>query len=156
MRDQLPELSRYLPNIDAITVESREEPAPGEVKLLNRWKAASTEVPLVARKFVNPSTLYWLDHAHWFEAEWLCRWRLEMGFMTDRIGCAGTTSFHEKPGGTEVRIRGDLNLDLKGLVPALLARKATATIEAFVVRLLQPNFKKTNDALVRYLESKGE
>jgi len=55
-----------------------------------------------------------------------------------------------------VRIRGDLNLDLKGLVPALLARKATATIEAFVVRLLQPNFKKTNDALVRYLESKGE
>ena len=68
----------------------------------------------------------------------------------------GHHQLSREAGGTEVRIRGDLNLDLKGLVPALLARKATATIEAFVVRLLQPNFKKTNDALVRYLESKGE
>ncbi len=151
MRDQMPNLAPYLPNIDEITVQSREEPAPGEVTLVNRWKAASTEIPVMARKFVDPSSLYWLDYAHWYEARSECEWRLEMGFMTDRIKVAGKTSFHEVSGGTEVRIRGELTLDLKGMVPGLMIKKVTAGVESFVVKLLQPNFVKTNEALTRYL-----
>ncbi len=151
MRDQMPAIAEYLPNIDSIIIQSQEEPAPGEVKLVNRWKAAATEVPLVARKFVDPNSIYWIDNAHWFESDWHCEWRLEMGFMTERIKTHGKTTFHEVGGGTEVRIRGELSLDLKGMVPGFVAKKVTSAVEAFVVKLLQPNFRKTNEALTRYL-----
>lgn len=153
MRDQMPAIAEYLPNIDSVVVQSSEEPAEGEMKLVNRWNAASTEVPMVARKFVDPSSVYWTDYAHWFESEWYCDWRLEMGFMTERINTRGRTSFHEVAGGTEVRIRGELTLDLKGMVPGFMAKKVTGAVEAFVVKLLQPNFRKTNEALTRYLQA---
>lgn len=153
MRDQMPAIAEYLPNIDSISILSQEDPAEGERKLVNRWNAAATEVPVMARKFVDPSSIYWTDYAHWYEADWHCDWRLEMGFMTDRIKTAGKTSFHEVARGTEVRIRGELSLDLKGLVPGFVAKQATAAVESFVVKLLKPNFQKTNDALTRYLEA---
>ncbi len=153
MRDQMPAIAEYLPNIDSIVVESSDAPADGEMKLVNRWNAAATEVPVVARKFVDPNSIYWIDHAHWYEAQWRCEWRLEMGFMTDRIYTHGQTSFHEVAGGTEVRIRGDLELNLKGMVPGFMAKKVAGAVESFVVKLLQPNFRKTNEALTRYLEA---
>jgi hypothetical protein len=153
MRDQMPAIAEYLPNIDSIEILEQADPAENERTLVNRWNAAATEVPVMARKFIDPSSIYWIDHAHWFESDWHCDWRLEMGFMTERIKTSGKTSFHETPRGTEVRIRGELSLDLKGLVPGFVVKKATAGVESFVVKLLKPNFQKTNDALTRYLQA---
>ena len=102
MRDQMTALAAYMPNIEQITVESRDDSTPGEVRLVNRWQAARSEVPAVARKFVDPARMFWLDHARWIEAEWRCEWRLEMGFMAERISCSGVTTYHEVDGGTEV------------------------------------------------------
>ena len=70
MRDQMTALAAYMPNIEQITVESRDDSTPGEVRLVNRWQAARSEVPAVARKFVDPARMFWLDHARWIEAEW--------------------------------------------------------------------------------------
>ncbi|MCA9557912.1 MAG: hypothetical protein H6704_26125 [Myxococcales bacterium] len=155
MRDQLPALAEYMPNIASIEVKSREELDDGEVKLVNRWQAAQTEVPAAARPFVKPEQLYWLDHAHWMPGQMRCDWRLEMAFMTERIDCRGSTTYHEvKDGGTETRIVGELKLDLKGLVPRLMVNKVTGMVEDFVGRMIQPNFQKTTDALTAYLESK--
>lgn len=154
MREKMPDLVPFLPNVDAVEVKSRDDAEPGTIKLVNLWRAAKTEVPTVARPFIDPSRLNWLDHAVWTEADWTCRWRLEVGFMTERTKVGGTTTYTEDgPTATLVRMRGNLELDLKGLLPGFVARSAQPKVEAFVVKLIQPNFEKTVDALTRYLDT---
>lgn len=157
MRDKLPKMAAFMPNVDRIEVGPRDESVPGVVKLLNTWHAAATEIPAMARPFVDAKKMYWHDHATWIEAEKLCRWQLEVGFMADRVDCKGTTSYHDVGGGkTEMRIRGTLNLDLKGLVPKLMIGKATSGVEKFVGKLIEPNFQKTADALTAYLDDRSK
>ena len=154
MRDHMPELAEYMPNVDSIEVTERHEPSDGVIKLVNRWNAAATEIPAVARPFIDASSVFWLDHATWKRDDNACDWRLEMGFMADRVDCTGRTSYHViDEGRTEMRIEGRLGLDLKGLVPRLLLGKATASVEKFVSKLVQPNFEKTSNALTAYLRA---
>ncbi|MCA9543392.1 MAG: SRPBCC family protein [Myxococcales bacterium] len=154
MCSQLPALAEYMPNIDRITVEKEDRPTDGIVDLVNRWQAASSEVPAVARKFVKPEQMNWLDHAHWDKAAWRCDWRLEMGFLTERVNCKGATTYHETAAGhTEMRIEGELSLDLKGMMPGFLLKKAQPAIEGFVTKTIEPNFQKTADALTAYLDA---
>ena len=52
MRDHLPELATYLPNIDSIEVKERK--LEGDVlHLVNQWNPANTEIPTVAQSFVD-------------------------------------------------------------------------------------------------------
>jgi hypothetical protein len=154
MRDQMQNLAPYLPNVERIDVRERNEPSPGVVDLLNFWKAAATEIPAVARPFVDPSKLSWLDRAHWTDADQTCKWSLEMSFMPDRVKCSGSTTYHEDgPNRTSIRLRGKLELDLKGMLPGLIARSATPSIEQFVVKMIQPNLEKTVEALAKYLDA---
>jgi hypothetical protein len=156
LRDHLPELAAYLPNIESITVQDRSEPAAGEVKLVNYWKAAKTEVPVVARAFLDPAKLAWIDRAHWTEADWSNQWAIEVSFMKERVTCKGRSLYLAKDEkSTEVRIEGVLELDLKGLLPGLIARRAAPVVESFVVGLIKPNFEKVNDGLVQYLRAKN-
>ena len=148
MRDKTPDLARYRPNIESVGVESRDDSTPGEARLVNRWQAARSEVPAVARKFVDPARMFWLDHAHWIDGQWRCDWRLEMGFMPDRIKCSGSTTFFETPTGTEMRIKGTLTLVLP-----LMLKPAQPTIEGFVMNTIKPNFQRTADALAEYLRA---
>ena len=151
MRDQMPALAGYMPNVASIDVQSREE-SDTEVRLINRWTGAATEIPSVARPFIKPDEIFWLDHAHWDNAARLCRWRLEMGFMSERIHCTGETIYKDLGDGTtEMSIEGELTLDLKGMLPRLMLKPGTAAIEKFVGKLVEPNFEKTAEALKSYL-----
>jgi hypothetical protein len=154
MRDHMHELAPYLPNVDGIEVKERTEPAPGQVKMVNLWKAAKTEIPTVARPFIDPSKMNWLDYATWYEDKQFCEWNLQVGLMPERVKCRGTTSFRALDAGrTEVKILGNLDLELKGLLPGLIAKSATPKVEQFVIKLVQPNFEKTSDAVTRYLDA---
>jgi hypothetical protein len=156
MRDQLPDLANYMPNVESIIVESREEVSENRIKLVNRWNAASTEIPVVARRFVDQSQMYWTDYADWEADANRCTWRLKTGFMSDRVNCNGSTTYVAVADDrTELRISGSLSLDLKGLVPRLVLKRATSGVEKFVSRLVQPNFQKTADALKAYLDAKN-
>jgi nitrogen fixation protein len=153
MRDQLPALAAYMPNIASIVVEQQTDAGDGVVDLVNKWQAAASEIPMVARGFVKPEQVYWHDHAHWDQSTWKCDWKLIMGFMTERVKCSGATTYHQTADGkTEMRIDGTLELDLKGLVPRLLLGKAQPAVEGFVGRTLEPNFQKTAEALTAYLD----
>ncbi len=152
LRDHLPALVDYLPNIQTIEVRTREEPSPTEVHLVNFWQAAKTEVPTVARAFLDPAKLNWLDHSRWNSETWTNAWEMQVSFMKDRVTCEGRTHYLERSdGSTEARIEGVLNLDLKGMLPGLIARAASPKVESFVVDLIKPNFERTNDGLIRYL-----
>jgi len=153
LRDHLPELGQYLTNIEY--ERKRRTDISDEVsELLNLWQAAKTEVPMVARAFLDPAKLSWLDTSRWDRSKWSNTWSMEVSFMKDRVTCHGVTSYHERSdGGTDVRIDGVLELRLKGLLPGLLARRAAPKIESFVINLIKPNFEKTNEGLIKYLQA---
>ena len=76
--------------------------------------------------------------------------------MPERVRCSGTTTYSEDgPNRTAIRMRGKLELDLKGLLPGLIARTATPSVEQFVVKMIQPNLEKTVEALGRFLDTGG-
>lgn len=157
LRDHLPELAAYLTNIEYIQRQGRTELAEGGVELTNLWQAAKTEVPMVARAVLDPAKLSWLDTSRWEPAKWSNTWSMKVSFMQERVTCHGVTSYHERgDGGTDARIDGVLELDLKGMLPGLLARRAAPKIEAFVINLIKPNFEKTNEGLIQYLEAHPE
>ena len=153
MRDHMPELVPYMPNVQKIDVEHRQQDG-NILHLRNRWTPAQTEIPSVARPFIKPEQTYWIYHAQWEDNTNACSWRLEMAFMPDRIDCSGTTSFVALTDTqTQMVIKGTLTLNLKGLVPRLLLNRATKSVESFVGKMVEPNFQKTTEALTNYLKN---
>ena len=57
MRDHMPELAEFMPNVASIDVESRDQESEGRVRLINRWNAAATEIPAIARPFIDPANV---------------------------------------------------------------------------------------------------
>jgi uncharacterized membrane protein len=154
-RDNLPELVDFLPSVESIEVESREE-EDDHVSLVNIWKAAQTEVPRVIRPFVKPQMLQWIDRAKWYESERICRWEIELGFLKDAIRVSGQNQMTTTDEGhTKVTVGGTIDVDGRKIpgVPKFMAKKVGAAVESFVVKMVTPNLQKTNDGVRSYIES---
>ena len=158
-RDELLEFVDDLADIEAIEVKSRERVDDNTVEIVNLWEARDTEVPTMARKFIKPEMLQWHDYATWKQDEWVCEWRMEVGFLEDAIDCTGETRYLENGDqSTRIQIRGDLDVDASQIpgVPSLVAGKVGDAVENFVVKLIEPNLSDVNRGLEKYLESKTE
>lgn len=151
-RDQLPKTVPYLPNVRSIIVKERSE--EGElVRLVNLW-AASTEIPALAQKFLKPEMLQWTDRAEWDQQNWVCRWNIQVHAFPGLVECTGTTTFVEVGAGTELRIVGQLNLNLeKAHVPRLFAGTVRPVIEKVVIGALKPNLLSTGEGIEKYLQA---
>ena len=155
MRDEMPNLAKFMPNIQKIDVIAREDDADG-VRLTNQWYAAGTEIPTLARPFVDPDRVFWLDHAHWLAEGYRCQWRRELGFLTDRVSCKGFTFFTPtSEDSCQMEIDGDLTLDLKGLVPRLMVGRATKGVEQFILKMMEPNFRRMGQSLTDFLNARS-
>ncbi|MEL7368774.1 MAG: hypothetical protein AAFN74_07675 [Myxococcota bacterium] len=152
-RDRLPEMLPYLPNIKAITVEKREEAGEGITKLLNLWEAKG-DVPKVAQRIITPDMFAWHDHASWNQNDWTCDWRIETRMFTEKVNCSGHNEYIEDGDGTILKIRGNLDMDLKGIpgVPSFLAGTVRPHVEKFIVDLLTPNLLSIADGLEKFLK----
>ena len=151
-RDHLADTVDFLPNVSSIVVEQRVE--EGDlVRLVNLW-TAHTDIPSVAKKFLKPEMLQWTDRAEWDGPSWSCRWHIETHAFPGLVECRGTTTFLESGGGTELRIRGELALNLeKAHVPRLFAGTVRPVIEKVVIGALTPNLLKTGEGIGRYLQA---
>ena len=153
-RDHVAKLLDYLPTIEDIEVRSREQVDESTVELVNVWTADQADIPTMARKFINPEMLQWTDYATWHQDEWLCEWRMEVGFLNDAIDCSGETRYYEADEGrTRVVINGQLEVDATEIpgVPRLVAGKVGETVENFVVKLIEPNLTDVNRGIEAYL-----
>ena len=152
-RDRLPEMLPYLPDIKAITVTSKEEPEPGITKLVNVWEADST-IPKIAQKIITPDMLAWTDYATWTGPAWTCDWRIETRLFTENVDCQGHNEYLEDGDGTLLKIRGNLDVRLKGIpgVPSFLAGTVKPHVEKFIVDLLKPNLLSIAGGLERFLQ----
>jgi hypothetical protein len=151
-RDRLPQLVPHLPDIKEIVVKNREEVGPGITKLLNLW-IGKAEVPKVAQSIIKPDMVQWLDHATWNENEWSVEWRVETKMFTDNIRCSGKNRFVEENGATKLELRGELEIDLKGVpgVPRFLAGTIAPQVEKFVIALLKPNLMSVAGGIQSFL-----
>jgi hypothetical protein len=158
-RDRLPQLVPHLPNIKAITVEKREDAPGGQAgitKMVNLWEGKS-EIPKVAQSIIKPEMIAWIDHATWNENEWTVEWRIETKLFTDNIRCAGKNRYIDDGASTLLEIRGQLDIDLKGIpgVPRILAGTIAPTVEKFVIGMLTPNLTSVAKGLESFLKEEA-
>ncbi len=152
-RDRLVELVEYLPNVDAVDIESREE-ADGVVKLVNRWKGASSDVPAPLRPVIKPEMLTWIDRASWDGERYRCDWNITLTALPDAVTAKGFNLFLDEGDETVVQMSGEfiIHPDKVPGMPSFMAKRLAPTLEKFVVGLLQPNLKRSNKAVEEYLE----
>jgi hypothetical protein len=155
-RDELAQLTPFIPNVRSIEVLERKEEA-GRVHLLNRWRAHA-QVPGPLKSIVTEDKLGWLDRAVWDDARKQCGWSLEITALKDAVTCQGETFFHAEGTQTRMVIRGELQVDASrtGLpVPRFLAGGLGKAIETFAVALIKPNQEAVGRAVGKYLEQKS-
>jgi hypothetical protein len=157
-RDNLEDLVEYLPDIEDIEVESREEVDEETVKLVNKWSAEEEDIPSLAKKFIEPEMLQWTDYATWRQDEWVCDWQIEVGFLQDAISCEGQNRYLSEDGTTKIHIDGDLEVDASEIpgVPSLVANKVGSAVENFVTKLIEPNLSDVNRGVERYLDGQTQ
>ncbi len=158
-RDHLAELDAYLPNIDEISVENREECQDGSVELTNLWRASRKEVPSVIRPFVKPELLQWLDHARWDSEAYECHWRTELSFLGGAISSSGVNYYRDLKDGTmEIHLTGTIEVDpAKVPGPKLTSKKVAGAIESGVLKMTEPNLVAINRGFEQYIaEQHGE
>lgn len=157
MRDKLPELVPYLPDVKSITMQEREVLGEGRLRLVSRWMAEN-RIPLVFRAFIKPEQLGWLNEAEWNDATHSVRYRLEMLFFQEYVDVRGEDFFSPaSDGGCEVRLTGRLCIDLAKhpAVPRLLAKQLQSTAERLVRSLIKPNLAKINRGIEQHLAAQG-
>ncbi len=152
-RDKLLELVPYLPNVKSVVVESRTI-ENGVIKLVNVWTGTTDDVPTVIRSLVKPEMLTWVDRATWDEGRWRTDWDIEITALAQAITARGFNTFREEDGETILQMQGEFTIHPEKIpgVPAFVARAAAPALERFVVGLLEPNLRKTNVAVRRYIE----
>jgi hypothetical protein len=152
-RDRLPELVPHLPDVERITVESREEEG-AIVRLVNRWQARA-EVPKVARSIVKPEMMVWLDHATWDQDAWTVEWRIEHATFAEQVRCGGLNHYVADGDRTRLEIRGDLSVDAARIpgIPRMLAGTVAPVLERFIVGTIRPNLVSTADGVQAFLRS---
>lgn len=152
-RDKLSELAEYLHDISEIVVEEREETG-SVVKFVNLWRAEGQDVPKLARSFIKPEMLKWHDYATWDGDEWTCEWHIKLGFLPDAIEASGKNRWKEHGDKTRVIIDGQIAVHADRIpgIPKMMAKKVGATVEKFVVKMIEPNLKKTNEGVTQFLK----
>ncbi len=158
VRDGLLELVPFLPNVNKIEIESKEELGGGKVRVVNRWFGKG-DIPKVAQKLVQPDKIAWLDTAIWDDEQKTCRWEISPMFFQENVSCKGVNFYKEEgEGKTRLEITGELTVQSKGIpgVPRLLAKKVSDQVEKFIVKLLTPNLANLAQGVTQYLGDKNK
>lgn len=156
-RDELPDFTRYLPNVRAIDVKSREELPGNVVKLHNVWHGGG-DIPAPVVKLLGNESLAWDDHATWKQDEWCVEWNIKTNVFTEAVACGGKNTFIELgPERTRLEIHGEISIDVKKVrgIPSFLAGSIGKTVENFLVKQITANLTSVSDALTRYLKEQG-
>ena len=158
MRDKLPDLVPFLPEVEKIEVLERRELGPGKVAFLNLWQGKADAAPKAVRPFVTSAMLRWKDHAEWDDGAKKVAWRLEPFNFGSLFECKGEDLFTAMPDGrTRMTIKGTLNIYPERIpgVPSFLAKRLRPDVEKFIVNLVTPNLRGVAGGLTRYLASRS-
>ena len=153
VRDDIEALIPYMPNIDKIVIDSREE-VDGGIKQVNIWYARA-DIPGLLKKFLKPELLSWKDYANWKNSETLVKYELESVLGNDLFDAHGVNSF-KAVGDNKTELTVSCNIKIYANkvpgVPRLIARKATPLIEGILEKILGPNLTALGKGLNSYFD----
>jgi hypothetical protein len=154
LRDKLTEFVRFLPNIDRIEVESRQAEGD-EIATVNRWYA-KTEIPEIAKKFVKPEYLSWLDTAKWKISDHSVKYEITSPVVKGLLKVSGHNRLLKKSETeSELHVVCDVEIYPEKVpgVPRFMASLAKRPIEEIVKKALEPNLTRLADGLNRYFSA---
>jgi hypothetical protein len=151
LKDSLPKIAPYLPNVSRIDVMQRSESGRG-TQIVNHWFALG-EIPEIAKKVISPDLLSWKDTAVWNDAELKVDFRLESFVMNQLFKVTGTNFI--VPAGenrTEVRVVCELELYPERVpgIPRFIASKFKPLAEEHIAKMVAPNLNSLTVGLNRY------
>ncbi len=151
VRDELPRLLPYLPDVEEVTQLEYERQSDTRVRIVNRWHARA-QVPSVVSKFLPPDTFVWTDYADWHDDEQIVNFRL-VGFGYE---VTGTNYFQADGDGTLIKVTANVTIHPeKFKVPRILFKKVFPLIEGAVKKALQPNLTSLARGLKSYFQAQG-
>lgn len=150
IRDRMPELAGFMPNIKQIEMKERRDADP-LTHFINTW-TASTEIPAIAQRYLKPDMLKWTDYAKWDRSNYSCDWKTVLVAWPDVLECGGTNVYNAFGDETELQIRGNLHLHLEHApIPKLFVSTVRPIVERIVIASLKPNLLSIGDAVAQYL-----
>lgn len=152
-RDKLIDLVPYLLQIESIQCESRTEEG-AMIRMINHWQASAEDIPAPIRPFLKPERLSWVDRAAWDGAKWRCDWEITISALPEAVTARGSSIFLAEGEETIVQMTGEflIHPDRIPGVPTFVAKATAPTLERFIVGLLQPNLRRSNQAVRQYIE----
>jgi hypothetical protein len=153
VKNKLPEIVPYLPNVDKIEVLEKNEDG-SKTHLVNKWYAKA-EVPGVVKSFIKPELFCWKDVASWDDDSHSVNYSLESYLANDLFDANGKNSFVSlNENETELIVTCQVKIYPEKLpgVPRLLAKKVSPAVEGLIEKLLAPNLSSLGDGLNQYLE----
>ncbi len=154
IRDRLPELIPYLPNVKKIEVIDKKK-TKDIVNLKNKWYA-DFEIPRVVQKVIKIEEIAWIDYARWNEKDYTCEWRIEPVFFKEYVDVKGVNYYYEDGRETIIKLTGEINIDVSKhpLVPRLLSGIVNKEITGIVVNGIKPNLVSLIDGVRKFLKGK--
>lgn len=152
VRDEMPKLLPFMPDVEELEQLTYERESPTRVRILNRWRAKAS-VPSLVEKFLPKDMFTWLDKAYWKDDEYCVDYELE-GFG---YAAKGTNYFTPDGSGTKLRVTAEITIDpTKFKIPKLLFNKAFPMIEGSVRKAVQPNLTALARGLKDYFAAQGK
>lgn len=149
VRDRLPELAPMIDDLESVALREREALAPGELRLVNEWRAKQ-RVPEPLRRALRADAIGWIDRNVWRDGERRCDWEIEPYVLADRIRCEGCTLYEPALGGRGSRVTFEGRFELAAGALAELAgpleRPLAAFVESIVTILIPRNLRKVLEA----------
>jgi len=158
LRDRLPELPAFLPEIDGIELVERDEHGDGGLSVINIWQGNQRSAPKGVRPFISKKMLAWRDVATWYEDPLRVEWRFETMHFESLYTCSGINYFEAATDNTTIiRLTGSLHIypDRVPGVPKILARRLAPTIEKWLMNMVTPNLARLPRAIQELLDQDG-
>ncbi|MCC7441449.1 MAG: SRPBCC family protein [Bdellovibrionales bacterium] len=157
VRDDLPRLVPYMPNVDRIEVLSREQ-KDGEIRIVNQW-FAKAEIPGPLKKVMKPEYFSWKDTATWIDAKKCVNYKIEALAAKGLFSVKGTNTFSPIHDGekTELKIACEVEISPEKIpgVPGFLARGLKTPLEALIRAIMEPNLTSLAKQINSYFKKTG-
>ena len=155
-RDRLPEIARYLDEVERVELRSHSRHAGGREEQTHLWVGTSQALPPLVRSFVPAALLQWKQRTIWEPWSHTATWEIDVLALGPAIEARGKNVYLEDGTGCRIGIEGEF-LFRPEKVPQLAAVPPSAVpmVEKAVVALIVPLVKRSGAAVARFLDEEA-
>ena len=159
LRDELPNLTKYMPNIDRVELIERRE-SENDVYTIYKWYAKNILQSFLAQ-FIKLNDIAWLDKGRWSKNGYVCDWTYEPFILQGHVNAKGQTICANDGMFTSITYKGDVYVNLDQypfivIVPGMIREKLVEEFLSLVASLIELNFVALIKGLEQYINSKTQ